>query len=81
MAYDIWLSLRTREILEELKQHDPETYYKIRDQLEQLSIQRENFKTGVPEKLEIFITNNLRVYYRILHRLKSIDIIDIRECL
>ena len=81
MAYDIWLSLKTKELLDNLKQNDPETYAQICDQLEKLSIQRENFKTGVPEKLEVFISQNLRVYYRILHRLKSIDVIDIRECL
>jgi hypothetical protein len=81
MAYDIWLSLKTRELLDKLRQNDPETYHKIRDHLEKLSIQRENFKTGVPEKVEVFVSNNLRVYYRILSRLKSIDVIDIRELL
>ncbi len=79
MAYDIWLSLKTRDLLDNLKQNAPKTYYKIRGQLEELSIQREDFKTGVPEKIEIFVINNLNVYYRILHRLKSIDVIDIRE--
>ncbi len=81
MSYDIWLSLKTRELLNNLKQNDPETYAQICDQLEKLSIQRENFKTGVPEKLEVFVAQNLRVYYRILHRLKSIDVVDIREIL
>ena len=81
MSYDIWLSLKTRELLNNLKQNDPETYAQICDQLEKLSIQRENFKTGVPEKLEVFVAQNLRVYYRILHRLKSIDVVDIREVL
>ena len=81
MAYDIWLSLKTKELLDNLKQNDPETYAQICDQLEKLSIQKENFQTGVPEKLEVFISKNLRVYYRILHRLKSIDVIDIRGIL
>ncbi len=79
MAYDIWLSLKTRELLDKLQQNDPETYEQIRDQLEKLSIQRENFKTGVPERVEVFVSNNLKIYYRILHRLNSIDVIDIRE--
>ncbi len=58
MAYDIWLSLKTKELLDNLKQNDPETYAQICDQLEKLSIQRENFKTGVPENLEVFILDN-----------------------
>jgi hypothetical protein len=79
MAYDIWLSLSTRDFLDNLKQDDPETYYKIRDLLHDLSIQRENFKTGAPERIEVFIVNHRKIYYRILHRLKSIDVIDVRE--
>lgn len=79
MAYDIWLSLKTRERLEQLKQDDQKTYEEIRDHLVQLSIERENFKTGVPERVEIFMINNLIIYYRILHRLNSIDVVDIRE--
>lgn len=81
MAYDIWLSLSTRGLLDNFKQNEPETYYKIRDQLNDLSIQREDFKTGVPEKTEVFMINNWKVYYRIMHRLKSIDVIDIRNSL
>ena len=81
MAYDIWLSLRTRDLLDDFKQNNPETYYKISEELNKLSIQREDFRTGVPEKVEVFVINNWKVYYRILHRLKSIDVIDIRECL
>lgn len=81
MAYDIWLSLITRDLLDQLKHKDPETHNKIRDHLKLLSIEREDFKTGVPERIEVFVINNLKVYYRILHRLKSIDVIDIRESL
>ncbi|MDJ0662455.1 MAG: hypothetical protein QNJ42_23665 [Crocosphaera sp.] len=81
MAYDIWLSLKTRELLEKLKRNEPETYQKIREELEKLSIDKDNFKTGVPERIEVFVANNLKIYYRILHRLKSIDVIDIRELL
>ena len=81
MAYDIWLSLRTRDLLDNFKQNKPEIYYKIGDELNKLSIQREDFRTGVPEKVEVFVVNTWKVYYRILHRLKSIDVIDIRECL
>ncbi|BCU14370.1 hypothetical protein [Microcystis aeruginosa] len=79
MAYDIWLSLSTRDFLSNLKQDDPETYHKIRDLLHDLSLQREDFKTGTPARIEVFIVNNIKVYYRIIHRLKSIGVIDFRE--
>ena len=81
MAYDVWLSLRTRDLLDYFKQNNPKTYYKISEELNKLSIQREDFRTGVPEKVEVFVINSWKVYYRILPRLKSIDVIDIRECL
>ncbi|TRT71748.1 MAG: hypothetical protein EWV83_20935 [Microcystis sp. M_OC_Ca_00000000_S217Cul] len=74
MAYDIWLSLITRDFLSNLKQDDPETYHKIRGLLHDLSLQREDFQTGAPERIEVFIVNHLKVYYRIIHRLKSIDV-------
>ena len=63
MAYDIWLSLSTRDCLSNLKQDDPETYHKIRDLLHDLSLQREDFKTGTPERIEVFIAFPVRKRY------------------
>ena len=63
MAYDIWLSLSTRDCLSNLKQNDPETYDKIRNLLHDLSLQREDFKTGTPERIEVFIAFPVRKRY------------------
>jgi hypothetical protein len=62
MAYDIWLSLNVRDRLERLKTEDPETYDQIREFLQALSIQRENFQTGIPERIEASVINQRRIY-------------------
>jgi hypothetical protein len=81
MAYNIWISLQARDILELLQNNEPELYQQIQDALELLSMERENFITGAPSKNEVFILKSWKVYYRVWHRLQSIEVVKIVELL
>ena len=79
MPYEIWRSLNAKQKLDQLEISNRAIVRDIWNKLNQLALERENFFTGSPEKIEVFMVGKYKIYYRILHRLKSIDVIDIIE--
>lgn len=79
MAYNIWISLQAKDIFKLLQNNEPELYQQIQDKLEFLFIERENFITGAPSKNEVFIFKTWKVYYRVWHKLQSIEVVKIVE--
>ncbi len=79
MPYEIWNSLKARQKLREFETNNQEIVKQITEQLQQLAISREDFITGSPPRPEVFKVGNLIIIYRVWHKLKSIDVIDIVE--
>jgi hypothetical protein len=77
MAYRIWLSLQARDTLQSMRNDSPEIYQRIQEELEALSIERENWQTGAPSRIEGFRVGKWQVYYRVLPKLQSIDVVAI----
>ncbi|MCL1470090.1 hypothetical protein [Argonema antarcticum] len=79
MPYEIWKSLEARQKLQELEPNDSATARQIQERLNRLAVDQEDFITGAPEKLESFTVGKLIVIYRVGHRLRIVDVLDIKE--
>lgn len=79
MPYEIWRSLNVQQKLQILEANNPEIFKNIVQELELLAIKNENFITGEPNRFRVFYVDNLIIVYIISHRLKIIELVDIRE--
>lgn len=79
MPYEIWRALNVQQKLRILEENNPEIFNKILQKLNLLAINNEDFVTGEPNKFRAFSINNLIIVYNVSHRLKIIELLDIRE--
>lgn len=54
MPYEIWRSLEAKQKLQKLEQGEEEIVKQIWNKLNQLAIEREDFISGSPDKIEVF---------------------------